>query len=195
MAIGGKAVTLEPARDTLVNVNALQQAVPSARFMGGREFDTVRKGLNPSFVQSSAADANLVLSKFIMLLPAIEPLSGPFQGRKAKWTLPEKTLTDGERMAALWFYLALMTATCLEIIGAGGPVIVEGPFAKSRLYTAMLEAASGRPVISDNGSSTGTSIGAAMLVGGVAPKVPSAHRAQISATMDIYAALWKERVG
>ncbi|TGP55948.1 carbohydrate kinase, partial [bacterium M00.F.Ca.ET.229.01.1.1] len=38
MAVGGGRVELDPARDTLVNVNALGDPVPSARFMGGREF-------------------------------------------------------------------------------------------------------------------------------------------------------------
>ena len=32
-------VELDPARDTLVNVNAFGEPVPSARFMGGREFE------------------------------------------------------------------------------------------------------------------------------------------------------------
>ena len=41
MAIGGVDVELDPARDTLVNVNAFGEPVPSARFMGGREFETL----------------------------------------------------------------------------------------------------------------------------------------------------------
>ena len=41
MAIGGRETALDPARDTLINVNALGDPVPSARFMGGRELDAV----------------------------------------------------------------------------------------------------------------------------------------------------------
>jgi sugar (pentulose or hexulose) kinase len=193
MAIGGKAVTLDPARDTLINVNVLGQVVPSARFMGGREYHIAKKGIDPSFVQPSAVDANFVLTNFVMLMPAIEPHSGPYQGRKAKWTHKPKDLTDGQRMAALSFYLALMTATCLEMIGAEGPVIAEGPFAKNRHYVAMLEAASGRPVIAETGSTSGTSIGAALLAGGSVAKATFPHRVEISANMDLYAALWRER--
>jgi sugar (pentulose or hexulose) kinase len=194
MAIGGKSVTLDRARDTLINVNAFGHAVPSSRFMGGREYEIVRKGIDPSFMQPSAADANFVLAHFIMLLPSIERRSGPFQGRKATWTHKLKDLTDGQRMAALSFYLAVMTATCLEMIGAEGPVIAEGPFAKNRLYVAMLEAACGRPVIAETGSTSGTSIGAALLAGGTIPKAPLPHRVQISRSMDIYAALWRQRI-
>ena len=36
MAVGGQPVSLDPALDTLVNVNAFGNPVPSARFMGGR---------------------------------------------------------------------------------------------------------------------------------------------------------------
>jgi sugar (pentulose or hexulose) kinase len=192
---------LDPARDTLITVNAFGRGLPSARFMGGREFDIVHKKLAAGFVQPSNTDVASVLDHFIMVLPAIEPHSGPFQGTTFKWTHREKTLTDGQRMAALSFYLSMMTATCLEIIAAAGPITVEGPFAKNRLYVSMLEAACGRPVIAQTGSaaspsistSLGTTIGTALLAGGAVPKAAFPHRVQISATMDLYAALWRER--
>nr|WP_199178698.1 hypothetical protein [Acidimangrovimonas sediminis] len=45
MAIGGRMSrnigNLDEARDTLVNVNALGAPVPSARFMGGREYEAL----------------------------------------------------------------------------------------------------------------------------------------------------------
>ena len=44
MAVGGRRVALEPGRDTLVNVNAFGDPVPSARFMGGREFARLTGG-------------------------------------------------------------------------------------------------------------------------------------------------------
>ncbi len=44
MAMGAEAVALNPGRDVLVNVNALGQPVPSARFMGGREYEVIRAG-------------------------------------------------------------------------------------------------------------------------------------------------------
>ncbi|MEO1240205.1 MAG: FGGY family carbohydrate kinase, partial [Pseudomonadota bacterium] len=39
MGVGATPKPLDPTRDTLVNVNALGNPVPSARFMGGREHD------------------------------------------------------------------------------------------------------------------------------------------------------------
>ena len=161
LAIGGKSVTLDPARDTLINVNAFGDPVPSARFMGGREFDMVLAGRAKDF---SADDIGSVLDREIMLFPAVDPRSGPFQGRKHRWSVDEASLTDAERFVALSFYLALVTAECLAMTGAEGSVVVEGPFAQNRLYLEMLEAATGRPVDAAAGSVTGTSIGAALLV-------------------------------
>lgn len=161
LAIGGGEVTLDPSRDTLINVNAFGDPVPSARFMGGREFDMILQGREKG---CSEGEIETVLSREIMLFPAVDPRSGPFQGREHHWSVDETTLSDGERFAATSFYLALVTAECLAMSGADGPVVVEGPFAQNRLYLDMLGAATGQPVEATSGSVTGTSIGAALLV-------------------------------
>lgn len=44
MSVGGNETPLDPARDVLVNVNAVGDPVPSARFMGGREHDLATGG-------------------------------------------------------------------------------------------------------------------------------------------------------
>ncbi|TCD15265.1 FGGY-family carbohydrate kinase [Oricola cellulosilytica] len=160
MAIGGEAIAPDPARDTLVNVNAFGNPVPSARFMGGREFDRLMQG-GPA--KASAAEVARVLDEGIMHLPAIENRSGPFQGKDARWNGNVAALSPGERCAAISFYLAMMTAECLSLTGAKGPVIVEGPFAKNRFFFEMLSVATGRSAIASGASATGTSVGAAML--------------------------------
>ncbi|WFE90309.1 FGGY-family carbohydrate kinase [Roseibium porphyridii] len=161
LAIGGVDVTLDPSRDTLMNVNAHGDPVPSARFMGGREFDLVMSGREAS---CAARDVEHVLTEPILLFPAVDPRSGPFQGKTHSWNTDETNLSDGERYAAVSFYLALMTAECLKITGALGPSLVEGPFARNSLYLDMLAAATERSVETSSGSSTGTSTGAALLL-------------------------------
>ncbi len=49
------------------------------------------------------------------------------------------------------------------MIGAEGPVVTEGPFARNRLFLGMLATAIDRPVTGAGESATGTSIGAALL--------------------------------
>lgn len=154
------AVELDPARDTLVNVNAYEQAVASARFMGGREFEVIQQGQR---VEPTKQDVSAVLDGPRMLLPSVETGSGPFQGSQMQWHGDEPEVGTGQRSAALSFYLALMTGTCLNLVGGAGPTIVEGPFARNPEYLAMLHAVTERPVLT-NAAVTGTSIGAAMLM-------------------------------
>ncbi|MBW6418573.1 FGGY-family carbohydrate kinase [Celeribacter sp. PS-C1] len=189
MSMGGRSTALDPNRDTLVNVNALGQAVPSARFMGGREYEIIRAGGDTEVRDSDRAT---VLAEHIMLLPAVEPGSGPFRGREASWTL--EPAEQEQRMAALGFYLALMTKTCLDLVGADGPVIIEGPFARNREYLDMLA------TLHDGGveiaaSATGTSVGAAMLFAENASP-PETHKIKPPASdlLSNYAMIWQARV-
>ena len=161
MAIGGDSVALDPSRDTLVNVDAFGNPVPSARFMGGREHDLL---LGEQWAEPSEADIAQILKSATMLLPAVEDTTGPFQGRKACWIGQEPAPQSGGRSAAVCFYLALMTAACLDLVGHRGPIRVEGPFARNRCYLDMLAAATGADVHAMTGA-TGTSQGAALLVG------------------------------
>lgn len=158
MAVGGRKVDLDPARDTLVNVNGLGDPVPSARFMGGREFSQLTDNLPESWTEDDVA---AVLSRKSLLLPSTQQGSGPFPHSAAQWSNAE-SLSPGQRFAAVSFYLALMTGTCLDLIGGDGPTTVEGPFARNPLFIRMLASATGRPAIASE-TSTGTSIGAALL--------------------------------
>jgi sugar (pentulose or hexulose) kinase len=56
----------------------------------------------------------------------------------------------------------MMTKVCLDLTGAAGPIIVEGPFASNLLYIEALSKVTGRLVVPVAGS-TGTSVGAALL--------------------------------
>ncbi|MHA7777837.1 FGGY-family carbohydrate kinase [Roseibium sp. M-1] len=197
LAIGSKSVQLNPARDTLINVNAFGDPVPSARFMGGREFDMVLAGRAKDFTED---DIGVVLDREIMLFPAVDPRSGPFQGRKHRWSIDDASLSDSERFVALSFYLALVTAECLEMTGAEGPVVVEGPFAQNRLYLQMLKAATGRPVDASAGSLTGTSIGAALLMAEAGQRQVRQSCAQddgwnLDPRLLRYAETWRARLG
>ncbi|SLN24068.1 L-fuculokinase [Aquimixticola soesokkakensis] len=189
MAVNGAAQRLDPARDTLVNVNALGDPVPSARFMGGREFELIRDG---AATEVSQADRAAVLAQKVMLLPAVEPNSGPFKGKTGGWTRPPQS--PGARMVALSWYLALMSDTCLTLIGAQGPVIVEGPFARNADYLAML-AALRREGVEVAQSATGTSVGSALLFAEHAqPPASRKIKPEDVARLQAYAQSWRDTV-
>ncbi|TYC49299.1 carbohydrate kinase [Rhodobacterales bacterium] len=197
LAVGGGKADLDPARDTLINVDAFGSPVPSARFMGGREFEIICDGHGREW---SDRDVTSVLNQGAMLLPAVDPRSGPFQGRRQRWTVPETGLSEGERFVALSCYLALMTRECLSIAGAAGPVVVEGPFARNPLYRRMLQAASGCPVVAEENSLTGTAIGAALLHAS-AEQHPGTAAGDTGSTSDAdsgfadYASRWRDLIG
>ncbi len=185
MAMRGAEVRLDPARDTLINVNAAGEAVPSARFMGGREFDQINQGWTG---EATPVDRAAVLARGVMLLPAVEPSSGPFQGRKMRWTADPAT--EGERLVALSYYLALMTEVGLRMIGAKGVCVVEGPFARNADYLAML--ATLRPEgVEAKTSATGTSAGAALLLSDAPPPAEALPRATAQDGLAAYARAWQ----
>ena len=191
-AVGGSLARLEAGRDTLANVDAYRRPVPSARFMGGREFDRVTGGT--AAVPDGAALA-AVLADGIMALPTFAPGSGPFPDRAGRWTADPAALTPAERTAAASLYAALMTATCLDLLGAAGPSVVEGPFAANTLFCEALAVLTGRPVGASAGG-TGTSVGAAGLVAPVraATPRPVAPRPGLFPDLHAYAARWRAAV-
>lgn len=190
MAVGGAPPELAPERDTLTNVDAYGRPVPSARFMGGREFERLRGETS----EPGAADVEAVLSGKRLLLPAIERGSGPFPGRVGGWRDPD--IAPGEKFVALSYYLALMTTECLGLIGAAGPTIVEGPFARNTIYLDMLAAATGREVV-PSVTTTGTSVGAAILATDdvAMPRRPKPHRGSDQPRLLVpYAEEWRAAV-
>lgn len=160
MSMGTDATNLDESRDTLLNVNALGKPVPSSRFMGGREYDYLT-------TQYSAKQTNTihlsVIEKNAFILPSVESGSGPFQNRQYQWTVDPADLSEEERYCVISLYLALMTGVCLELCHAAGPVVLEGPFTQNEIYCEMLSVVTSRDVVSTDGSSTGTSVGAALL--------------------------------
>ncbi|WP_337183401.1 FGGY-family carbohydrate kinase [Shinella sp.] len=193
-AVGGDLEHLDPARDTLANVDAHGRAVPSSRFMGGREFEVLSAEIG------SVADENIraalpgVIERKLMLTPNVAPGSGPFPGRERRW-LNAEGASPAERHAAACLYLALMNEACLGLIGAKGPTIVEGPFAANRLYLTLLAALTGRPAIAVPGS-TGTSQGASLLTG-IAPVATPETRVEPSTIsgLEAYRDAWLAAIG
>ncbi|MBX5155994.1 carbohydrate kinase [Rhizobium sp. NZLR8] len=161
--VGGDLDHLDQKRDALANVDAYGRAVPSSRFMGGREFEILSAEIGPVDEKAAQAAIGPVIGKGMMLLPNIGPGSGPFPGKVSRWIGAEQASRE-ERYATACLYLALMTDACLGLIGAKGPVIVEGPFALNETYLKLLAALTGREVMAVPGT-TGTSQGAALLTG------------------------------
>jgi sugar (pentulose or hexulose) kinase len=191
-APGGSIDRLDPARDCLANVDAFGRAVPSSRFMAGREFEILAgKGAKPS-----QNDVGRIVREGIMAVPSFAPGTGPFGARQGSWTRDPATLSAEERSAVASLYCALVTETCLKLAGADGPTIVEGPFSRNGTFLAALASLTNRPVIA-RPDATGTTDGAALLALG--PKArPNGNRDRpptppLEIDLAAYAATWREK--
>lgn len=158
-AVGGDASVVDAARDGLCNVDAFGNPVPSSRFMGGREFDILTEG---QVKKPTAEDVRSVLDGGIMVRPTFVAGCGPFPARKGSWSVDPASLSSGARTAAASLYLALVTRAAMDVAGAAGSIVVEGPFGRDALFAEALQQLTNRPVLIAAGT-TGTSTGAAML--------------------------------
>jgi sugar (pentulose or hexulose) kinase len=192
MAIGGTAITLDAARDTLVNVNAHGEPVPSSRFMGGREYQILSAEFGDA---PTEVDAEFVLTQQAMLLPSVVGACGPFPNHQMKW-LNADGLTAPQKQIVASYYLAMMTATCLSLIGAAGLIILEGPFSENLHYIQMLSAATGRAIVPSDAKGTGATQGAALLCNPAFSPPPATHMVQETrAKLLSYATLWRAKTG
>ncbi|MGC2784483.1 MAG: FGGY family carbohydrate kinase, partial [Roseiarcus sp.] len=133
MAVGGKG-ELDPKGDMLANVDVRGEPVPTARFMGGREY-SVLAGDAPA--DADEADIDRVIASGALALPAFSDQGGPFAARKGI-VEGEAPTTPKARAALASLYSALMTAHLLRRLNAPGELIVEGGFTRSPAFAAVL---------------------------------------------------------
>lgn len=167
MRLLGRGATLDPGtlaetRDCLVNVDVAGQPVPSARFMGGREIEQL---CGPGGLATAGALAALpaVLRSGSMVLPGSLRGVGPHPHGPGGWIAEPRD--PAPRCAAAALYAALMVDTTLELIGARGPLVIEGRFASAEIFVRALAAL--RPdaeVLVDRDGECGVAFGALRLV-------------------------------
>lgn len=193
MTVGGALGALDPRRDSLANVDAFGRPVPTARFMGGREYPAIA-GPDPAPAGPEALDA--VLKAGVFAVPPIVAGVGPFPKGTGGIEGPVEALPPGGRTALADLYLALVTCKSLALSGGpGNPIIVEGPLARNVLYCRLLASFTGRAV-HPSPDATGTLLGAARLLGlGAASSggLPPAVAPLDAAGLRAYAAAWRER--
>ena len=189
MAVGGKG-RLDPKADMLANVDVRGEPVPTARFMGGREF-AVLAGEAPA--EADEADVAGVVASGALALPAFSDQGGPFAGRVGGIE-GDPPATPKARAALATLYAGLMTAHLLQRLEAPGDLIVEGGFTRSRAFGAVLAALMpGRRVVVAP-MSAGAAAGAAMLARwGATDDPPRLEPARAWAVpgLDVYRRRWE----
>lgn len=123
---------LREDRDMLASVDAFGSPVATARFMGGREYEAIA---------SSDARPNLpallnVIERQAMALPSFAS-GGPFAGREGRLINAER-LSGSERAGVATLYVVLMCELLIEMLGADGAVLIDGPLATNPLFGSVL---------------------------------------------------------
>lgn len=129
------------SRDVLVNVAVDGRSVPSARFMGGREIQTLtgvdarRIDIKPD--QQALLDAVPdVLRAGAMVMPTFVPGCGPYPDRVGRWeSQPEAHFAQ---RAAVSLYAALIADASLDLIGSRDRLLIEGRFAEAEVFVRAL---------------------------------------------------------
>lgn len=144
MRLARSAVDLEAlpeARDCLVNIDPFGVPVPSARFMGGREIETLieidtrQVDITPDQPLLLAA-VPAVLEREAMVLPTLAPGNGPFPSAKGGWiNRPEDWF---ERRAGACLYAAMVADAALDLVGSHNKLLVEGRFAEAEVFVRAL---------------------------------------------------------
>jgi hypothetical protein len=189
---------LPEARDCLVNVDAYGCPVPSARFMGGREIesivkiDTRRVDIKPDQPALVAAVEGLV-EEGAMILPNLCAGFGPFPGSVFEWV--KKPEDWYAQRAAACLYAALVADTALDLIGSSGRLLVEGRFAEAVVFVrALASLRPGTEVYTANAHND-VSFGALRLIDpGLKPEGSLVRVKPLDVDLDGYREAWRERV-
>jgi L-fuculokinase len=171
MAAGASIAVLDERRDQLVNVAVNGAPVPTARFMGGREFAALCAGADPALADE--ASLRRVLAEGWMAHPAFAASGGPFIGREGRVSRSGQTCALGPlavptelRPALASLYCAEVSALLLRQIGGTSmaDVIVEGPLADNPVFGLALAALlAPRRLCRSNDALEGTARGAWLL--------------------------------
>jgi sugar (pentulose or hexulose) kinase len=153
---------LDPTRDMLANVSVTHEPIPTARFMGGREFDAIRSGAPFEVTTDGIAD---VIERGIFALPSFAD-GGPFPGERGAfvdWAGEPVEVGDADRMPLAVLYVASMMNVTLDLLLSDGPIVMDGGLARVGLIPRLLASLriGQRVLVGDHAE--GTACGAAAL--------------------------------
>ncbi|WP_226016779.1 FGGY-family carbohydrate kinase [Novosphingobium sp. FKTRR1] len=196
---GVNMAALPEARDCLVNVDAYGQPVPSARFMGGREIETLieidtrRVDIRPDQPALLAAVPE-VLALQKMVLPTLMRGFGPFPHGTFGWiNRPEDWF---ERRAAACLYAAMVADTALDLIGSCERLLVEGRFSEADVFVRALAALRPQTQVYVGNAHNDVSFGALRLVDPALRPLGALVRVEpLDGPIDAYRRRWHAEIG
>jgi L-fuculokinase len=188
MANGGELSSLVEQKDMLANVNAFGDPVPTARYMGGREYEAIASGIDGPTVES----VRTVIQQGAMALPSFAA-AGPFRGREGVLVKCEN-LTGVQRASLATLYAASMTSLLIESLHAKGDILIDGPLASNPLFGSLLAALTGS-IVELQAGEVGGARAALFLAGKNVRRIPVKRAEAIEMPeLPAYHASWRARL-
>ncbi len=133
LANGAELGRLRGDRDMLANVDAFGSVIGTARFMGGREYEVVAGAEAASPDEEALAR---VLASAALVRPGFTA-GGQFPGQGGA-ILDAGDLDAPARAALATLHVALLSDTALDLLGASGDIVIDGPLGENPLYPSIL---------------------------------------------------------
>jgi len=149
---------LKAERGMLTNITVNGDRVPTALFMGGREFDLLTQNTR---VDVTAEAIEHVIRQQQFALPSFAP-GGPFPRSIGRFVGPAPQSAE-HRAAIASLYLACMTSAVLDLLHSKNSVLLDGGLACNAAYLGLLAALRGGQKVLRSNSSEGTAAGAAAI--------------------------------
>ena len=149
---------LNPNLDMLANIDVYGKAVPTMRFMGGREYDYLMMKLKLS---STIKPVNNFKVEDYLIYPSYAS-GGAFKIiniNKNKF----KTLSKRQIYYLVCLYIAFMLNFCLNKMNSNNTIILDGPITKNPMIMKLLSSLRTKQVVLKNKKEIGTSLGATNL--------------------------------
>ena len=149
---------LNPRLDMLANIDVYGKAVPTMRFMGGREYDTLVKKFK---ILSNVKPQDNFKFEDYLIYPGYAP-GGAFKFNKLN-TRKFLSLKKGQIYYLICLYIAFELNFCLDKINSKNTIILDGPITKNSTMMNLLSSLRPDQKILKNKKEVGTSLGATNL--------------------------------
>ncbi|MFM8679513.1 MAG: hypothetical protein ACKOGH_07865 [Alphaproteobacteria bacterium] len=173
----GRLEALDPARDTLANVDVEGRPVCCSRFMGGRAYAAIA-GDAPAATRD---EVEATIADMTLALPCFAGGGGPFPGQEGRILGP----APRHRAALATLHLALMLDVALDLAGPAPRIVVDGAHVANAELPALLAALRAPARVEVSADADGVALGAAMLArrGSRMPRAEPAPRHVVPAAI------------
>lgn len=145
MAHGASTKQLDMSLDQVGSVSVRGDGIPSARFMGGRELESLCCGADPALASVGLIEP--LLKRGLTIRPSFSDQGGPFPDSSGQVCLDGEpldldawasTVPPAERATGAAIYAAYVTVWQILRLGGFGPVVVDGPFSRNAVIMAIV---------------------------------------------------------